>query len=70
MTGPVRRRRFRLLHLLLLLPFAAILWVPSYNRLDPELAGIPFFYWYQLLWIPLGAFILLPVYLVEERDAK
>jgi hypothetical protein len=70
MTGPVRRRRFRLLHLLLLLPFAAILWVPSYNRLDPELAGIPFFYWYQLLWIPLGALILLPVYLVEERDAK
>jgi hypothetical protein len=70
MTGPVRRRRFRLLHLLLLLPFAAILWVPSYNRLDPELAGIPFFYWYQLLWIPLGAFILLPVYLVEERDSK
>ena len=70
MTGPVRRRRFRLLHLLLLLPFAAILWVPSYNRLDPELAGIPFFYWYQLLWILLGALILLPVYLAEERDAK
>jgi hypothetical protein len=70
MTGPVRRRRFRLLHLLLLLPFVAILWVPSYNRLDPELAGIPFFYWYQLLWILLGALILLPVYLAEERDAK
>ena len=70
MTGPVRRRRFRLLHLLLLLPFVAILWVPSYNRLDPELAGIPFFYWYQLLWILLGALILLPVYLVEERDSK
>jgi hypothetical protein len=51
-------------------PFVAILWVPSYNRLDPELAGIRFFYWYQLLWIVLGALILLPVYLIEERDAK
>jgi hypothetical protein len=65
-----KRKQFRLLHLLLLVPFVAILWVPSYNRLDPELAGIPFFYWYQLLWIVLGALILLPVYLVEERDAK
>jgi uncharacterized membrane protein len=70
MTGPVRGRRFRLLHLLLLVPFVAILWVPSYNRLDPEVAGIPFFYWYQLLWIVLGALVLLPVYLVEERDGK
>ncbi len=70
MAAPARRRRFRLLHLLLLLPFVAILWVPSYNRLDPEIAGIPFFYWYQLLWIPLGALVLLPVYLVEEREGK
>jgi hypothetical protein len=70
-NGPGQKRKpFRLIHLLLLVPFVAILWVPSYNRLDPELAGIPFFYWYQLLWIVLGALILLPVYLVEERDAK
>ena len=71
MSGQGKKRGpFRPLHLLLLVPFVAILWVPSYNRLDPEIAGIPFFYWYQLLWIVLGALILLPVYLVEERDAK
>ena len=71
MNGPRQKRKpFRLIHLLLLVPFVAILWVPSYNRLDPELAGIPFFYWYQLLWIVLGALILLPVYLAEERGAK
>lgn len=66
---PARRRGFRLVHLLLLLPFVAVLWVPFYNSAEPSLAGIPFFYWYQLLWIPLGALILLPVYLVEERDS-
>jgi uncharacterized membrane protein len=22
--------------------------VPLYNRIDPKLAGIPFFYWYQM----------------------
>ena len=70
MAGPKRKGRFRLLHLLLLVPFVAILWVPFYNRADPAIAGIPFFYWYQLLWILLGAVILLPVYLAEERDGK
>jgi hypothetical protein len=65
---PARKRGFRLIYLLLLLPYAAILWIPSYNHVEPALAGIPFFYWYQLLWIPLGALILLPIYLSEERD--
>ena len=35
-----------------------MLWVPSYNRIEPELGGIPFFYWYQLGWILLGAAIV------------
>jgi Protein of unknown function (DUF3311) len=61
------RRGFRPIYLLLLLPFLAMLWVPSYNRVEPELAGIPFFYWYQLLWIVLGALILLPIYFTERR---
>ena len=62
MTGPARKRRFRLIHLLLLLPFVAILWVPSYNRLAPEIAGIPFFYWYQLLWVPITVLLIWTVY--------
>ncbi len=62
-----RHRRFRLAHVLLLAPFAAVLWVPLYNHTEPDVAGIPFFYWYQLLWIPLGAFLLLPVYRSENR---
>lgn len=62
-----KRKGFRAVHLLLLIPFAAILWVPFYNRPDPELAGIPFFYWYQLMWIVLGAVVLIPVYLIERR---
>jgi hypothetical protein len=31
------------------------------------LFGIPFFYWYQLVWIPLGALLLYPIYRAEER---
>ncbi len=35
--------------------------------MEPQLAGIPFFYWYQLLWIVLGALILLPIWLGDRR---
>ena len=67
MADPKRRRRFRAIHLLLLIPYVAMLWVPSYNRVEPMLAGIPFFYWYQMLWILLGVAVLIPVYFVDER---
>ena len=40
---------------LLLLPFAGLLAVPVYDRLHPMLFGVPFFYWYQMAWIPVTA---------------
>jgi hypothetical protein len=64
-----RKRSFRLTYLLLLVPYVAMLWVPFYDRIEPEIAGIPFFYWYQLLWIVLGAAILLPAYLADRRGS-
>ena len=69
MDKPARRRGFRLSHLLLLIPYIAMMWVPYYNRIAPEIAGIPFFYWYQLAWIVLGAAVLLPAYLAESRGS-
>lgn len=52
--------------LLLLIPFIAMLWVSSYDSADPMIAGIPFFYWYQLLWILIGAVIIGFVYMLER----
>ena len=52
--------------LLLLIPFVAVLWVPFYNSVEPTLGGFPFFYWYQLLWIVLGAVIIAIVYRLEH----
>jgi len=40
---------------LLLLPFIGLLWVPFYNSASPSLFGFPFFYWYQLAWVPVTA---------------
>lgn len=67
MDGQKRKGGFHPIYLLLLLPFVAMLWVPSYNKIEPTLAGIPFFYWYQMVWIVLGAVVILPVYLFEKR---
>lgn len=62
-----RRGRWHLAHLLLAVPFIAMIWIGSYDKTEPAIAGIPFFYWYQLLWVPLGALFLLPVYRAEEK---
>jgi hypothetical protein len=63
--GP--RRWWRLLFVI---PYIAMLWVPSYNRLEPDLAGIPFFYWYQLLWILIGAVIVGIVYRADLKASR
>jgi hypothetical protein len=40
---------------LLIAPFVIYLAVPSYAKIKPRLAGFPFFYWWQLLWVILTA---------------
>ena len=63
-SGAVRRPKR--IWLLLLLPFLASLSVPLYDRLEPSLGGIPFFYWYQLLWVALASGIVALVYRAES----
>jgi Protein of unknown function (DUF3311). len=69
--GETRGRGWRrLVPLLLIIPFVGTLWVSSYASLQPELWGIPFFYWYQFLWIAIGALLTIVVYLVERSEEK
>ena len=56
-------------HYLLLLPPLVLLWVPTYNRIEPSLAGIPFFYWYQMLWVVVTAGLTFIVYWIDRRRA-
>jgi Protein of unknown function (DUF3311) len=44
---------------LLAIPFVVLLWVPSYNAIEPSLWGFPFFYWYQFLWLFLSAALII-----------
>jgi hypothetical protein len=47
--------------------FVSVLWPPLYNRADPYWMGIPFFYWYQLLWVIIGAVFTTIVYFATEK---
>jgi hypothetical protein len=52
----------RLWNWLLLIPFIALLWVPFYTFVEPALWGIPFFYWYQFLWVILTSALIIWVH--------
>jgi len=53
---------------LLLIPFLGLLYVPMYNKAEPALLGFPFFYWYQLLWVPITVLLLWLVYGSARHD--
>ncbi|HET7370887.1 MAG TPA: DUF3311 domain-containing protein [Gammaproteobacteria bacterium] len=41
----------------LLIIFAGAMWVPFYNRIEPRVLGIPFFYWFQFCWVIVTAIV-------------
>ncbi|MEE1938848.1 DUF3311 domain-containing protein [Streptomyces sp. TRM 70361] len=49
-------------------PFVAMLWVGSYAKTEPAVAGMPFFYWYQMLWVPLSAALTALAYVLVRRE--
>jgi hypothetical protein len=60
--------RMPVMWVLLLLPFAGLLWVPFYNLQEPALFGFPFFYWYQLAWVPITSLLIWVVYRSQKPD--
>lgn len=56
--------------LCLLAPFVALLWVDSYSRLTPAFIGIPFFYWYQMAWVPVAALLTYTAYVLVRREER
>ncbi|MFE9360270.1 DUF3311 domain-containing protein [Streptomyces olivaceoviridis] len=54
--------------LCLVAPFVAMLWVGSYAKTDPAFIGIPFFYWYQMLWVLISTALTMLAYKLWQRD--
>jgi hypothetical protein len=68
-TPPRRRRTDRSpWYWLLLVPIVLLVYPPLYNSKDPELGGMPFFYWYQLAVVPVGVICTTVVYLKTRSN--
>jgi hypothetical protein len=62
-----RMKASRAWYLLLLLPFVGTLLPFIYNRASPPLFGLPFFYWYQLVWVVVTSLLLGVIAFVFRR---
>ncbi|MGP9018681.1 DUF3311 domain-containing protein [Streptomyces sp. BR1] len=54
----------------LIAPFVAMLWVGSYAKADPAFIGIPFFYWYQMLWVLISTALTMLAYKLWQHDQR
>ncbi|MEM0075036.1 MAG: DUF3311 domain-containing protein [Conexivisphaerales archaeon] len=53
--------------LMLAIPTIVLLALPLYNRTTPVLFGLPFFYWFQGLWLFIAAALYVAAALVLNR---
>jgi hypothetical protein len=68
MNGQVEKRRaWSWWYLLLVVQFVAVLWPGLYNSVEPSIAGVPFFYWYQLGWVVIASVLTAIVYFATDR---
>ncbi|CAL9443048.1 DUF3311 domain-containing protein [Streptomyces pilosus] len=68
--GPVVTPVRVVIALCLAAPFVAMLWVGSYAKTDPVVIGIPFFYWYQMLWVLISTLLTMVAYKLWQRDQR
>ena len=68
-AGPRNRERSAV-GWLLAVPVLLVLFPPLYNRVEPRLFGIPFFYWFQLAVIPVSVVCTTAVYRATRRRSQ
>jgi len=68
MVQPQRRavqpRNAVIAGILLLIAVIGAFWVPIYARSAPKLGDFPFFYWFQLIWMPVVMVLCYLAYLL------
>lgn len=66
--GPARPGPYVVSGVLLLAGIVGPLLVPVYARMDPRLFDLPFFYWFQILWVFIDAGLLWIIYMIVIRE--
>ena len=68
-ASPVKSPAIRItVAVMLTVAVAGALWVPIYAHLEPKLGAFPFFYWYQLILVPVTAFLCWISYLLLRTE--
>jgi len=68
--GPARPGPYIISGILIALAIVMPLLVPMYARAEPYLWDIPFFYWYQLLWVFIAAGLLAISYVIMRKEDR
>lgn len=68
--GPARPLPYVISGVLLVIAIVLPLVVPIYARSEPALVGIPFFYWYQMLWVLIDSGLLWICYALIVREDR
>ena len=66
--GPVVTPARLIAAVCVIVPFIAVLGVPIFDKDKPEVAGFPFFFWWQLLWVAVTAALMGLAYYVVRRE--
>ena len=59
--------RWNAWNLLLLVPLVMLV-TPWFNAKEPTLLGMPFFYWIQFVFVPVGVVCVLLVYVMTKEE--
>lgn len=59
--------RWNAWNLLLLVPFLMLV-TPWFNSIEPRLFGMPFFYWFQFAFVPVGVICVAIVYRMTRDE--
>jgi hypothetical protein len=67
MAGTFLKEKRRYLPFLpMSIPFILWLYPPFYNYVEPKFLDMPFFYWFQIIWVIITALVLAVIYLLER----
>jgi hypothetical protein len=68
--GPARPLPYVISGILLVIAIVLPLVVPIYAHSEPALWGIPFFYWYQMLWVLIDSGLLWICFALIVREDR
>ena len=56
--------------ILLLIPFVVYFDLPYFDVVQPTVAGVPFYYWFQTLWLAISAILFVIAAFIIDSNGK